>query len=393
MSASIDIHHLTKRFGALTVLDDISLAIEDGEFVVFLGPSGCGKSTLLRMIAGLEAVNEGEIALGGRRIDTLPPGERGVAMVFQSYALYPHMTVRQNMAFGLENVGTPRDEIARRTDAAAKVLEIDHLLERKPQMLSGGQRQRVAIGRAIVKEPRAFLFDEPLSNLDAALRGRTRLELAQLHQRLGTTMIFVTHDQVEAMTLADRIVVMHDRRIEQIGTPMEIYQRPATKFVAGFVGAPAMSMLPLSGVTRGPLGARLEVAGVGHIDSAVTLPEGFATQGASIGIRAEDTRPDAGADTGADRGTGAGPDMNTGSNTGSGPNTGPGSLPLTVDVIERLGDRTLLHGHLPDGTVLVAQDTGRSQVAPGQVVPVGVDPHAVHVFDAAGRAHHAGEVR
>ncbi|SPJ26208.1 ABC transporter ATP-binding protein [Palleronia abyssalis] len=359
MSAAIDIRHLTKRFGALTVLDDISLQIEDGEFVVFLGPSGCGKSTLLRMIAGLEGVDEGEIALGDRRIDPLPPGERGVAMVFQSYALYPHMTVRQNMAFGLENVRTPKDEIERRTDAAAKILEIDHLLDRKPQMLSGGQRQRVAIGRAIVKEPKAFLFDEPLSNLDAALRGRTRLELAQLHQRLGATMIFVTHDQVEAMTLADRIVVMHDRRIEQIGTPMEVYQRPATKFVAGFVGSPAMSMLPVSGVTQGPSGARVTVDGVGDIDTAVPLPPGFAAKGASIGIRAEDTTP---SDTG---------------------------LPLTVDVIERLGDRTLLHGHLPDGSELVAQDTGRSTVTAGDTVRVAVDPHAVHLFDADGRAHHA----
>lgn len=361
MSAAIDITNLTKRYGELTVLDDISLSIAAGEFVVFLGPSGCGKSTLLRMIAGLEEVSDGEIALGGARIDHLAPGKRGVAMVFQSYALYPHMSVRQNMSFGLVNVGTPKAEIAQRIDFAAKVLEIDHLLDRKPQMLSGGQRQRVAIGRAIVKEPKAFLFDEPLSNLDAALRGRTRLELAQLHQRLGATMIFVTHDQVEAMTLADRIVVMNNKVIEQIGTPMEIYQRPATKFVAGFVGSPAMSMLAVDGVDAGPMGARITLHGGEAIDTAVPLG-GLGADGLTLGIRAEDTRP---AETG---------------------------LPLKVQVVERLGDRTLLYGHLPDGSELIAQDNGRSAIAPGDVVAIHVAPTAVHLFDARGRAHHAPEM-
>ncbi|MAM62949.1 sn-glycerol-3-phosphate ABC transporter ATP-binding protein UgpC [Maritimibacter sp. UBA3975] len=361
MSAEIDIRNLTKRYGGLTVLDDISLSIAAGEFVVFLGPSGCGKSTLLRMIAGLEDVDAGEIHLGGDRIDGLAPGKRGVAMVFQSYALYPHMSVRQNMAFGLENVGISKDEIERRCMDAAKVLEIDHLLDRKPQMLSGGQRQRVAIGRAIVKEPKAFLFDEPLSNLDAALRGRTRLELAQLHQRLGATMVFVTHDQIEAMTLADRIVIMHDKKIEQIGAPMEVYQRPATRFVAEFVGSPAMSILPAASVSAGTKGASIEVDGVGTIDSAIPLPEGFNADGASVGIRAEDTRP---SDTG---------------------------LPLTVQVVERLGDRTLLYGRLPNGSDLVAQDLGRTTVQAGDEVRIAVDPSAVHLFDGTGRAFHAPE--
>ncbi|MDR3496638.1 MAG: ABC transporter ATP-binding protein, partial [Ancalomicrobiaceae bacterium] len=217
MTAEIDIRNVSKRFGSLTVLEDLSLSIPAHEFVVFLGPSGCGKSTLLRMIAGLESIDAGEIRINGETIGHLPPGRRGVAMVFQSYALYPHMTVRQNMAFGLQNTGVPAAVIGERVADAARMLEIGHLLDRKPGQLSGGQRQRVAIGRAVVKQPNAFLFDEPLSNLDAALRARTRVELAQLHQRLKSTMIFVTHDQMEAMTLADRIVVMNNKKIEQIG--------------------------------------------------------------------------------------------------------------------------------------------------------------------------------
>ncbi len=237
--AGINIKSLTKHFGAVQVLNDIDLTIQRGEFVVFLGGSGCGKSTLLRMIAGLESITSGEIWIGGKRVDQLPPGERGVSMVFQSYALYPHMTVRDNMSFGLRNIKTPKAEIEKRIDAAAKILEMPHLLDRKPSELSGGQRQRVAIGRAIVREPEVFLFDEPLSNLDAGLRTRTRVELAQLHERLGATMVFVTHDQVEAMTLADRIVLLNNKKIEQVATPVEIYTRPATRYVAQFVGSRA----------------------------------------------------------------------------------------------------------------------------------------------------------
>ncbi|MGH1331374.1 MAG: ABC transporter ATP-binding protein [Paracoccaceae bacterium] len=364
MSAAIEIKNVTKSYGALTVLDDISLDIADGEFIVFLGPSGCGKSTLLRMIAGLEAVNAGEIHLGGKRIDTMAPGQRGVAMVFQSYALYPHMTIAQNMAFGLENIKLERSEIDRRVKDAATILEIDHLLDRKPAKLSGGQRQRVAIGRAIVKEPTAFLFDEPLSNLDAALRGRTRLELAQLHQRLGSTMVFVTHDQVEAMTLADRIVIMHEKKIEQIGTPMEIYQRPATRFVAEFVGSPAMSILPASSITSGKRGALIDVQGAGKIETHVVLPKGFKSSGSAIGIRAEDTRVVAPDEAG---------------------------LALNVVVVERLGDRTLLYGKLGDGSDLIVEDSGRSEVAAGDIVQVGIDPDALHIFDGDGRAYHHGE--
>src|SRR5690606_4127563 len=234
-AGAVSLVNLAKSFGGTPVIRDFSLEIRPHEFIVFLGPSGCGKSTLLRLVAGLETLDAGEIHIDGRRVDGLKPGERGVAMVFQHYALYPHMTVRENMAFGLRNLSVPRDQADRRVAQAADMLEIADLLERKPGQISGGQRQRVAIGRAIVKEPRLFLFDEPLSNLDAALRVRTRLEIAQLHQRVDASTIFVTHDQVEAMTLADRIVVMRDGRVEQIGTPMEIYDRPATEFVASFV--------------------------------------------------------------------------------------------------------------------------------------------------------------
>ena len=363
MSASIEIANVTKSYGILTVLDDISLSIAAGEFVVFLGPSGCGKSTLLRMIAGLEQVTSGTIAVGGERVDDRPPGQRGVAMVFQSYALYPHMTVAENMSFGLQNVKVPAGDIARRIGQAAEVLEISHLLDRKPAKLSGGQRQRVAIGRAIVKEPKAFLFDEPLSNLDAALRGRTRLELAQLHARLGSTMVFVTHDQVEAMTLADRIVVMHDRKIEQVGTAMEIYHRPATRFVAGFVGSPPMNFLDVEDVTFDGRRTLIGLAGIGKVEAELSLPAGFETHGAVVGVRAEDARilP-----------------------------PGESGIALHVDIVERLGDRTLVYGSLPAGGRLTVETDGRNPVQGGDRIAVAFDPAALHVFGADGRAHHAG---
>jgi multiple sugar transport system ATP-binding protein len=342
----------------------LSLAIRANEFIVFLGPSGCGKSTLLRMIAGLETVDSGEIRINGVRIDHLPPGQRNVAMVFQSYALYPHMSVRDNLAFGLQNISTAKDIIDARIAEASRMLEIDHLLERKPGQLSGGQRQRVAIGRAIVKEPKAFLFDEPLSNLDAALRTRTRIELAQLHQRLKSTMIFVTHDQIEAMTLADRIVVMNNRRIEQIGTPMEIYERPATRFVAGFVGSPQMNFIP----------ARL--SGNDGSDVVATLGDGTPIQTTigwgllpagdyTLGIRAEaiSVAP-----------------------------AGQGQTDGTVDVLERLGERTLVYTRLKDGQVVVANDTGNSRIRVGDSIALTFDGAKAHLFDAAGRAWHGREL-
>ncbi|MBM7044778.1 MULTISPECIES: ABC transporter ATP-binding protein [Rhizobium] len=250
---SLTIRSLKKSYGALTVLHNVNLDIRSGEFVVFVGPSGCGKSTLLRMIAGLEEITSGEIAIDGKIVNDMPPAERGIAMVFQSYALYPHMTVRENMSFGLKTAKMPKSQIENRVNRAAEMLQVTALLDRLPKQLSGGQRQRVAIGRAITREPKVFLFDEPLSNLDAALRVATRIEIAQLKQRMpDTTMIYVTHDQVEAMTLADRIVVMNGGRIEQVGTPMELYHKPANKFVAGFIGSPAMNFIKAEVIRQGP---------------------------------------------------------------------------------------------------------------------------------------------
>jgi len=357
--SSIELDSVSKRFGSVEVISELSLTIHSGEFIAFLGPSGCGKSTLLRMIAGLESVDGGEVRIGGERVDHLPPGARGVAMVFQHYALYPHMTVFDNLAFGLRNIGTPETEIARRIEEAARILEIGHLLKRKPGQLSGGQRQRVAIGRALVKDPKAYLFDEPLSNLDAALRVRTRVELARLHQQTRATTIFVTHDQVEAMTLASRIVVMNARKVEQVGTPMDIYGRPATEFVARFVGSPAMNFLPVSISDRGGL-ASAALGDGSIIDTDVpvnTLPAGGALR---VGVRAEaiHVRPD-------------------------------GAIPGKVEVVERLGDRTHLHIRLTDGNTLVAEDKGISQVQPGDTVRLAVEGATAHLFDDAGLAYHA----
>jgi len=352
--AELNLRQLSKRFGPTEVIGNLSLDIPSGEFAVFLGPSGCGKSTLLRMIAGLEALSGGEIHLGGTRIDTMPPGDRGVAMVFQQYALYPHMTVRQNMAFGLRNIGTPGPDIVRKIADAAEMLEITPLLERRPAQLSGGQRQRVAIGRAIVKQPRAFLFDEPLSNLDATLRSRTRIELARLHQRMQSTMIFVTHDQVEAMTMATRIVVMNAGRIEQVGTPMQVYHRPSTRFVAGFVGTPAMNFLPV--VPTDQQGGLVQVRLPD--DSLVTtdVPQSALPAGAlTLGVRAENIHP------------------------GSG-------IPARVDVIERLGERTLVYANLRDGSTVVYDEAGDVRLAIGDTVQLSINGANAHLFGADGRA-------
>ncbi len=347
--SAIQLMEIVKRFGATEVIPDLSLRVEPGAFTVFLGPSGCGKSTLLRMIAGLESLSGGEIRIGGDRIDHLPPGRRGVAMVFQTYALYPHMSVRENMAFGLRNIGRKPADVAVRVAEAARVLEIEHLLDRKPGQLSGGQRQRVAIGRAIVKEPQAFLFDEPLSNLDAALRARTRIEIARLHQRLQATMIFVTHDQVEAMTLATQIVVLNKGRIEQVGAPLDIYRRPATRFVASFVGSPSMNFFDVEAL---PDGAALA--------AGVTLPAALAGSPLTLGVRPDALRVD-----------------------------GDGRIEGRVEVVERLGDRTHLFTTLPGGAQIVVQDGGESGVRIGDRIRVGVDPAQVHVFDRDGRAYHA----
>ena len=243
--ANVVLNAVTKSWGDVVVSKDIDLTIDEGEFVVFVGPSGCGKSTLLRMIAGLEEITSGELTIGGKRMNEVPPAERGVGMVFQSYALYPHLTVADNMSFGLKLAGTSKKEIQQRVSQVAEVLQLAHLLDRQPKALSGGQRQRVAIGRTLVAEPQVFLLDEPLSNLDAALRVQMRIEISRLHKRLQRTMIYVTHDQVEAMTLADKIVVLEGGRIAQVGRPLELYHYPANRFVAGFIGSPKMNFLPV----------------------------------------------------------------------------------------------------------------------------------------------------
>lgn len=358
--AAIDLVGVSKSYGSVSVLDQLSLHVRDGEFVCFLGPSGCGKSTLLRMIAGLEVASDGEIRLGGGRIDHLPPGARGVSMVFQHYALYPHMTVYNNMAFGLRNTGVASHEIERRIGDAAETLEIVPLLQRLPTQLSGGQRQRVAIGRALVKQPRAFLFDEPLSNLDAALRLRTRFELARLHQRTKATMIFVTHDQVEAMTLANRIVVMNDRRIEQVGTPLEIYETPATRFVAEFVGTPPMNLFPVTMKNRNAHGITVAAPSGVELNLPISTVPSDATD-LTLGVRAEDLH------------------INQ-----SGDNVG------TVQVLERLGDRSLVHVGLDDGqTTLILVDSGNTRLSVGDVVGFSVDIARTHIFDGSGAAHHS----
>ncbi|MFB2531519.1 sn-glycerol-3-phosphate import ATP-binding protein UgpC [Paracoccus sp. p4-l81] len=325
--AAITLDHLGKLYAASNrAVTDVNIDIADGEFIVLVGPSGCGKSTLLRMIAGLETISEGRVTIGGRVVNDLEPADRDIAMVFQNYALYPHMSVRQNLAYGLKNRGTPRDEIDRRVAEAAEILQIAPFLDRKPRALSGGQRQRVAMGRAIVREPAAFLFDEPLSNLDAKLRGTMRLEIKALQKRLGTTSIYVTHDQLEAMTLADRLVVLNKGRVEQIGTPLEVYRRPATAFVAGFIGSPAMNLLP-----------------------AEALPGIPAPRGAVIGIRPEDLRPDP-----------------------------AGDIALNVTAVEELGASRLVHGQLGAHPVTVTLPAGE---AIGPLLHLSLAPAAAHLFD------------
>jgi multiple sugar transport system ATP-binding protein len=348
---------VSKHFGAVEVIRDVSLDIKPGELVVFLGPSGSGKTTLLRMIAGLESIDEGTLTIDGVRSENLAPGRRNVAMVFQNYALYPHMTVAENMAFGLRNIRVAPDVIRQRIAEAARILEIEALLHRRPSQLSGGQRQRVAIGRAIVKEPKAFLFDEPLSNLDAALRARTRVELAELHQRLKSTMIYVTHDQVEAMTLADRIVILNDCRIEQMGRPDEVYARPASRFVATFVGSPAMNILPVTVSGSGDrLNARLTDG------SLVGLPGAPANMDwRELGVRPESLIV-----------------VSEGNEASA-----------TATVVERLGERTLVYARLADGTQVTAQDRGLSSVKPGDAVRLKFDTAALHLFAADGSTWHA----
>jgi ABC-type sugar transport system ATPase subunit len=342
-----------KAYGGVKVLHGIDLAISPGEFVVFVGPSGCGKSTLLRMIAGLEHITGGTVAIGGRVVNDLPAPQRGIAMVFQGYALYPHMTVRQNMGFGLEMAKRPRAEIDSKVEKAAAILQLGPYLDRMPRALSGGQRQRVAIGRAIVREPQVFLFDEPLSNLDAALRGQTRIEIARLHAALGATMIYVTHDQTEAMTLADRIVVLNAGRIEQVGTPLDLYRAPVNEFVAGFIGGQTMNILPRD--AAGPLAA--------HAPSDAH----------SIGIRPEHLRR-----TNGDGAQG-------------------GHLSGRIEVLEEFGEHCIAHLRFADDRMLMAKldspaasadgakGAPTGPLAHGETVTLDFAPANLHFFDVAGR--------
>ncbi len=332
--ATLELSQVVKTFDKTTIIHGVDLQIADGEFVVFVGPSGCGKSTLLRIISGLESATSGEIRIDGQRVNEVTAAHRGCSMVFQSYALYPHMSVYDNMAFGLENLGVSRTDIAAKVGAAAKLLQLDALLQRKPTQLSGGQRQRVAIGRSIVREPKLFLFDEPLSNLDAELRVSMRAEIRDLHARLKATMVYVTHDQVEAMTMADKIVVLRAGRIEQVGTPLELYNRPCNQFVAGFIGSPRMNFVPASQIAKLPQ----DRGGV-----------------VTVGIRPEHAQL-------AD----------------------DGPLQLQVTQVEQLGANSILHGQVvPDAPFEVIL-SGQTSIKRGDTVRVAVPAEHIHCFHKEG---------
>ena len=346
----LKLDNIRKTFGGATVIHDVSLSIEKGDFTVFVGPSGCGKSTILRCIAGLEEITSGDLTIAGRRMNEVEPAQRGLAMVFQSYALYPHMTVAQNMSFGLRMAHRPKVEIDEKVMRAAKILQLDQLLERKPAQLSGGQRQRVAIGRAIVRDPDVFLFDEPLSNLDAELRVQTRVEIAKLHQALGATIIYVTHDQTEAMTLASKIVVLRAGRVEQVGPPLNLYEDPDNQFVAGFIGSPRMNFLP---ATVSADGTALSFGG-----TTAPLPK-LSTrlqpgQQITLGIRPEHL---------------AG---------------GPVALPVIVDVVERLGATAYLYTRLGGGEAVIAEER-ETAAAPGTQITLGFDMARARLFDQQGQ--------
>jgi multiple sugar transport system ATP-binding protein len=342
--ASVDVRGVHKAYGATKVIHGVDIPIRDGEFVILVGPSGCGKSTLLRMIAGLENITGGEIAIGDRVVNNVPPKERDIAMVFQNYALYPHMTVADNMAFSLKLRNAPKEEIRTRVDKAAKILGLEKLLDRYPRQLSGGQRQRVAMGRAIVRDPQVFLFDEPLSNLDAKLRVQMRTEIKELHQRLKTTTIYVTHDQIEAMTMADKIVVMHDGIVEQMGAPLDLYDRPSNMFVAGFIGSPAMNFI------------RGRITGSGFSDSSGAswsigaAPAGTDGKPAVLGIRPEHIRLD------------------------------PKGVNARVHVIEPTGSETQVVVDV-NGQTLTCVFRERITAKPGEMISISPDRSVTHLFD------------
>ena len=349
--AVVELAGLVKDYGGTRAIHGVDLEIGNGEFCVFVGPSGCGKSTLLRMIAGLEEITAGELRIDGERVNEQRASERGLAMVFQTYALYPHMTVRENLAFGLENIGTPKEEIRRRVGDAARMLQIEDYLDRRPKQLSGGQRQRVAIGRAVVREPRVFLFDEPLSNLDAELRVTMRAEISALHRRLGNTMIYVTHDQVEAMTMADKIVVLRAGRIEQTGSPLDLYNRPVNQFVAGFIGSPRMNFVEVSvdGIDASGVALRDDA---GNAYRAAVDGDGLAKgDGAVLGIRPDHL------DIGTDEGH-----------------------PVTVLAVEQLGGDSYLYCETPDGARLTAHRAGQTSIKRGDTARAGFHAEFTHLF-------------
>jgi multiple sugar transport system ATP-binding protein len=361
--AGVQLTRVQKAFGDVQVLRDIDLHVRDGEFMVFVGPSGCGKSTLLRLIAGLEDITAGELRIADRVVNEVPPAERGIAMVFQSYALYPHMNLYENMAFGLELAKVPRSEIDAAVQQAAKILHIDHLLQRKPKDLSGGQRQRVAIGRAIVRKPEVFLFDEPLSNLDAALRTSMRVEFAKLHQDLKTTMIYVTHDQVEAMTLADRIVVLSAGRIEQVGSPLALYEHPCNQFVGGFIGSPKMNFAPAKAVSASAQGLTLELSSGQRLKAQVDASGVREGDALTLGLRPEHLSlvgPGAAADN---------------------------SLQARVNFVETLGSSTVAYAEVQGlAESLTCVLDGRQRPHRGEAISLHLPSACAYVFKADGLA-------
>lgn len=351
--STVTLKNIRKTYTDTEVIKGINLEVEDCEFVVFVGPSGCGKSTLLRMISGLEDITSGQLLIDGQLMNNVPPDKRGLAMVFQTYALYPHMTVAENMAFSLRLAGVPKAKRYERAKEVGRILQLEPFLNRKPGALSGGQRQRVAIGRALVRNPKVFLFDEPLSNLDAALRGQMRLELASLHESLQTTMIYVTHDQIEAMTLADKIVVLQDGKIEQVGAPMELYNHPCNRFVAGFMGSPKMNFLPVTAVSVRDSGTVLSLPEDARVVVPVQPRRLKVGDRATLGIRPEHIQIDANYPT----------------------------LMGEVLVIERLGDATSLYVRVAGGNTLVLQTDGNRRVAVRDQVPIRIDGNLCHLFD------------
>ncbi len=359
--AEVRLTDIRKSYGQLEVIKGVNLEVRSGEFVVFVGPSGCGKSTLLRMIAGLEDISAGELTIGGGVMNDVDPSKRGIAMVFQTYALYPHMTVRENMGFALRFAGMAKSEIEQRVNAAAKILELDPLMDRKPKALSGGQRQRVAIGRAIVRQPDVFLFDEPLSNLDAELRVHMRVEIARLHKELNATIVYVTHDQVEAMTLADKIVVMRGGIVEQVGAPLALYDDPNNMFVAGFIGSPKMNFLPATIVAH-PAAGQVTVALKARPDTQFTLACAHGPkvgEAVTLGIRPEHFHP-----------------------AGS----GDAQLTVHVDVVEHLGNTSYVYAHtVPGEQIIIEQEERRHGGRLGDEITVGVDAGTSFLFDAEGQ--------